>query len=133
MKFIDIIRANRKTYERTGSELSIFSLECPYNIDECGDVIPSLHIPVNLDSEIDVIYFYDYKYEPMLHAEEIQKAIENHDFENFLKWTELASINGTAFGAGYASVRVDGIHIGTLEITKDTIGLITNVNFSIIY
>lgn len=121
MKLKDIINA-------AGHRLDWVDFHWDWNIDDNGDIIPVTYVNINMDSDVSIDYLWFPAFCPDIDKEDIQKAIQSHDYETFNYYhKQLLDVNHLCLPS-FAYIVIDGETVGRVFIadSPDMFSLIIN-------
>lgn len=105
MKLRDIIGA-------AGNRLDWIHFDWNWKVGDGGNIIPTLPVELNLDSEVAVIYQWFHHCNRDINTREVWDAIENHDYATFCKWFAEYEDSLMVYFPSEASVHIDGEYVG---------------------
>ena len=114
MKLRDII-------DTVKSETNLLEFKTSWTYDDNGNISPAFNVVFNLDTEVQVIYYWYHHMNPNVNQKEINEVIMNHNFEKFWDITEEIEENSPylCYFPRTACVVTDDAYIGDLNIFRN--------------
>ena len=114
MKLRDIIDAVK-------SETNLLEFKTSWIYDDNGNISPTFNGVFDLDTEVQVVYYWYHHMNSNVNQKEINEVIMNHNFEKFLDITEEIEENSPylCYFPRTACVVTDDSYIGDLNIFRN--------------
>lgn len=119
MKLKDIIAATQGKYTQ-------LDFESVWSVDDSGNICMKTPIDINIEDEVEVVYYWYHHMIDKKIRDNIQKAIDTRDYEAFMKYADEDV--RCEFLPVSASIYSNGEFIGNVAIcqSKEAFGLITH-------
>lgn len=98
-----------------------------YYISENGTICPLERAQASMDSEVEIVYYWFDHLNPDVDMDEIDKAIQTHDYETFYKWFVKLLYEKYNYLTSSAFIYIEGECVGEIFIadSPDMFSLIT--------
>ena len=119
MKLKDVIEATHGKYTQ-------LDFESVWSVDDIGNICMKTPEIVNVENEVEVVYYWYHHMIDKTMRDDIQKAIDTHDYETFMKYADKDV--HCEFLPVSASIYSNGEFIGNVAIcqSKEAFSLITH-------
>lgn len=109
----------RDVFQAIGNRKYWINFHYDWTITEDEHIVPVVPTEITMDSEVDLFYQWYTHLNPNVDIEEIERAIENHDYKTFMKWFESLVSEEWEYLPTTANIYIGNTYIGTVCVVYD--------------
>lgn len=87
-----------------------------YDVSDDGEICPVARANVDMDSEVEIVYYWFDYLNPNVDTDEIGNAIQTHDYETFRKWFDTLLYERYKYLASSAYIHIEDACVGEIFI-----------------
>jgi hypothetical protein len=109
----------RDVFQAVGNRKYWINFHYDWTITEDDHIVPVVPTEITMDSEVDIFYQWYTHLNPDVDVKEIESAIEDHDYETFIKWFERLISEEWEYLPTAANIYIGNNYVGTVCVAYD--------------
>jgi hypothetical protein len=109
----------RDVFQAVGNRKYWINFHYDWTITEDDHIVPISPTEITMDSDVDILYQWYTHLNPDVDVKEIECAIENHDYQTFMKWFDKLQGEELEYLPTEAYIYINNAYVGTVCVVYD--------------